>query len=467
MIQFSAIPDRVFFSVGYAVFALPLILFYTFFIPPFQVPDESSHFARAYQMSQGEFFPTKQRAPGAPGGYIVGGTVDPGIYLAAQRLTYLEFNQAKKYSLKKAAEVHAFEWREGEMRDTRSVAVNAPTFYVIPALGVMLGQYLGMNIVETLSLTRLMNGLSALALACFAIWTLRRGFGVFFILLLMPMTVAQMASSSQDATCFAVAALCVALLSRLNPELPQRKRRIYLLLSTLLLVTVIAARTPYAALSLFFLYFAYTFRARTDFAVECCMAFAVTLIATLLWSLYVAVYVSVPFGMEGANWGEQARFVLQSPLDWLGILAESWRQRWDLYLASFIGIVGHLDTRFPDGYLILTGVTLCLAFFMSYWAERSAFFRSIREQALIPCLIVAATIVGIFLVLYISWSPLKHPIIEGPQGRYFIPAALFLALGTSGKALAGIGQSVYRSFMIGFAAVTLVITPIVVLGRYY
>jgi uncharacterized membrane protein len=90
-----------------------------------------------------------------------------------------------------------------------------------------------------------------------------------------------------------------------------------------------------------------------------------------------------------------------------------------------------------------------------------------REQALVPCLIVLATIVGIFLVLYISWSPLRHPIIEGPQGRYFIPAVLFLALGASATALTGINQIAYRCVMLAFAAYTLVITPYVVMARYY
>ena len=84
---FSAIPDRIFYCISYAVFAVPLMLFYAFFIPPFQVPDESSHFARAYQLTQGEFFPTKQPDPDAPGEYTVGGTTDPGIYLAAGKLT--------------------------------------------------------------------------------------------------------------------------------------------------------------------------------------------------------------------------------------------------------------------------------------------------------------------------------------------------------------------------------------------
>ncbi len=467
MIQFFKSSDRAFYCISYAVFALPLMLFYTFFIPAFQVPDESSHLARAYQLAQGEFFPTKQADPNAPGEFTVGGTTDPGIYLAAQKLTYMQFNAAVKLTPEKAAEANAFRWREGEMRDTRSVSVNAPTFYVIPALGVMVGQYLDWSIVETLTLSRLISGLFCVLLTCLAIFALRRGFGVFFVLLLMPMTLAQMGSSSQDGIGFAVAALCVALLSQLSPELPERKRRVCLAWSVILMITLISARTPNAALSLFYLYFAYIYRARTSLAIECCVAFVVTWLATILWALYVALYVSVPFGLEGANWGDQALFILQSPLDWLSILAESWRQRWDFYISSFIGIVGHLDTPFPNSYYALTGLTLTLAFFMSYLSETGTFFSSLRKQALVPCVIVVGTIVGIFLVLYISWSPLRNPIIEGPQGRYFIPVALFLALGASRKMLTGSSQIVYRSLMLAFAAGTLIITPYVVMARYY
>jgi uncharacterized membrane protein len=467
MIQFFKSSDRVFYCVSYAVFALPLILFYTYFIPAFQVPDESSHFARAYQLAQGEFFPTKQADPSVPGKFTVGGTTDPGIFLAAQKLNYMQFNAAVKLTPEKAAEANAFRWREGEMRDTRNVSVYAPTFYTVPALGVVLGQYFDLSIVESLTLSRLLSGLFAVCLVCISMLILRQGFGFFFVLMLMPMTLAQMASSSQDATCFAAAALCAALFSRLSPELAQRKRRLYFVFSGLLLMTIASARPPYAALALFYLYFAYTFRRQTYFVIECCIAFIAVCLVTVLWALYVTLYVSVPFGLDGANYAQQTLFVLQSPFEWMGVLANSWQQHWDFYLSSFIGIVGHFDTGFPGSYYFFTGLTLCLAFLMSYVSEKIAIFSEMRKRALVPCFIVLATTVAIFLVLYISWSPVRNPIVEGVQGRYFIPAVLFVTLGAANKALTGFSQIVYRCMMLVFAGCTLVITPYVVLTRYY
>jgi uncharacterized membrane protein len=459
--------DRIFYSVCLAVFALPLILFYTFFIPPFQVPDESSHFARAYQLTQGEFFPTKQADADAPGGYIVGGTVDPGIFWAAEQLTYLQFNSAKKFSLQKAVKVSGYKWERGEMLDTRNVSVYAPTFYLIPALGSLVGQYFDMSIVQSLKLSRLLSGLFAVMVICVAMLTLRKGHGIFFVMLLMPMTLAQLGSSSQDATCLAVAALCVALLSQINPGLPGRKRRMYILITVVLLISLASSRPPYLALSLFYLHLAFVFRGQGFFVMECCLAFIATLLITLLWSLYVALYVSVPFGLEGADYAQQALFVLQSPLDWLEVLAKTWQLRWNIMCKSYIGVIGHLDTAFPSRYYHLTVLTLCLAFLMSFLSERGAFIRRIGEQALVPCAIVLATIVGIFLVLYISWSPLYHLFIEGVQGRYFIPATLFLALGAANSSLNGLKQVIYRCIMLAFAAGTLIITPYVVMTRYY
>ena len=113
------------------------------------------------------------------------------------------------------------------------------------------------------------------------------------------MALAQMGSSSQDATCFAVAALCVALLSRLHAGLAPRERRVCLVLSALFLVAITAARPPYGALSLFYLYFAYTFRSDRALVRDCCAAFVATWLATILWSLYLALFVTVPFGLEG------------------------------------------------------------------------------------------------------------------------------------------------------------------------
>ncbi len=175
--------DRVFFCVSYFIFSLPLILFFAFFIPAFQVPDESSHFSRAYQLTHGDFFPTKQQVPDAPGEYTVGGYVDPAIFYVAGTNFYLEGHPDVKLKPKRAALAKTFKWQRGEMRDTRNVSIYPPTFYAVSALGIMLGQYFDMSIVESLTLSRLMNGLFALLLISIAILTFAQGIRSIYCLI--------------------------------------------------------------------------------------------------------------------------------------------------------------------------------------------------------------------------------------------------------------------------------------------
>ena len=116
MIQFFKLPDRVFYCVSYIVFALPLVVFYAYCMPAFQVPDESSHFARAYQLTHGEFFPTKRQVPDKPGEYTVGGTVDPGIFTAAGHYIYLQGGNNVKVMSEKTALANSVKWQGGEAR---------------------------------------------------------------------------------------------------------------------------------------------------------------------------------------------------------------------------------------------------------------------------------------------------------------------------------------------------------------
>jgi uncharacterized membrane protein len=91
------------------------------------------------------------------------------------------------------------------------------------------------------------------------------------------------------------------------------------------------------------------------------------------------------------------------------------------------------------------------------------FYRIIVLIALIT------SIAGLFAALYVSWTPVGNFIVDGIQGRYFIPLAFFLA------AVIAIGeQPVLRPVAtvckLLVAAFPLITTPVVLLGivsRYY
>lgn len=461
------LPDRWFYTLTYGFFALPLVIFLAIKVPAFQVPDETSHFARADQITHGEFFPTKRELPDKAGDFTVGGTLDKGILKASRDYRYLIFRPDLKVDPEKTKNADSVQWGNDAWQDTRSVSVYPPVHYFVSALGIVIGKSLSMTITETLTLSRLMNGLIAALLIMTALFTLKRGTGISFVILMLPMSLSQIASTSQDAICIATAALCVAYISHINDDMPSVQRRVILTVSSILLLVIATARPPYIALALFYLYYAFLYRRHAHLRNELLVAFIGSLSAVILWSIYIATFVSVPFGPEGVDYKEQALFILHSPIAWLGILIESWLQRWNFYAVSFIANLGHLDTSFPSYYYVLAGLTLCCAFLAGIFNSERANNSWFRQETIIALTIITITVLGIYAVLYISWSPLNNPIIEGVQGRYFIPVALFLSLCASRKLVMSRRELACRVVIFCFSITTISTTPFVIFNRYY
>src|SRR4051812_22863674 len=61
--------------VWYVIVTLPLVLFLVFATPPMQVPDETNHFLRAVQLSQGEVFGEKLARNDAGGRVDIGAAI--------------------------------------------------------------------------------------------------------------------------------------------------------------------------------------------------------------------------------------------------------------------------------------------------------------------------------------------------------------------------------------------------------
>lgn len=460
-------PDRWFYTLAYGFIALPLVIFLAIKVPAFQVPDETSHFARAYQISHGEFFPTKRELPNKAGEFTVGGTVDQGIFDAFGGYRYLVFAPDVKVDSEKAKNADSVQWGNDAWQDTRNVSVYPPVHYCVSALGIVIGKSLNMTITETLKLSRLMNGLIAALLIMIALFTLKRGAGIFFVVLMLPMSLSQIASTSQDAICIASAALCVAFISHINDEMTSVQRRVILTVSSILLLVIATARPPYIALALFYLYYAFLYRKHTHLRNGLLVAFMGSLFAVILWSIYVAIFVSLPFGPEGVDYKGQALFILHSPIAWLRIFIESWLQQWDFYAVSFVANLGHLDTSFPSYYYGFAALTLFCAFLAGILNSKRTDNSRFQQEIIIALTIITITVLGIYAALYISWSPLKNPIIEGVQGRYFIPVALFLGLCASRSIVICRRELGCRLIILSFAITTFFITPFVIFNRYY
>jgi uncharacterized membrane protein len=106
------------------------------------------------------------------------------------------------------------------------------------------------------------------------------------------------------------------------------------------------------------------------------------------------------------------------------------------YLASFVGVLGWLDAPFRHGYYNLSLVMFSALFLATvvFAGVQNPARPADRASALAA---FAASVGMVFASLYLTWTPVGNAIVEGVQGRYFLPLAPILAL-----ALSPVGTSV-------------------------
>jgi uncharacterized membrane protein len=97
------------------------------------------------------------------------------------------------------------------------------------------------------------------------------------------------------------------------------------------------------------------------------------------------------------------------------------------YWASFIGVLGWLDTPLAGYVYAAFGILLPLLLISSFWG-RTIRFCGIGHLALGCGALLSLT--AMFVIELLSWTPFPAEIIDGVQGRYFTPILIVLGYAT-------------------------------------
>ena len=171
-------------------------------MPPYQNVDEVSHFLRADAVSRGGLI----GIPVPQGGG--GGVVDDGIGQSARLYEYLKFRPDQKVTRAVAEPAKLFRSGNAEvLNGFANTAIYPPVLYAPAAAGIWMGNLLGLPVVQTLLLARLSTGVIAVALAAAAIIIAGPSAPFLFAVLTLPMSLALMASVSQDALILPLSAI--------------------------------------------------------------------------------------------------------------------------------------------------------------------------------------------------------------------------------------------------------------------
>ena len=406
----SPSPVRAFLFV-----ALPAGLALLVLTPPFQVPDESSHLFRAFQIAEGGFRAGSNG--GQPGGSLPVSLADaatafpPNLAPLGRRELFARVKQGLEAPL--APDERRFL--------PFPSAAYSPVPYLPAAAALAAGRAASWSPVALLYAGRLATLLAATLLHLLSLKVAPAFRWPLVLLALTPMAAFLRSGLSPDGVTNGLAFLFFALLLRLSAEdgNPPPGRLAALVLAT---SAALALCKGYGILLPLLLLVPVRSRAGRR------LGWAAVLVGTAAaagWSLANRA-LPVPSRLDvPVDTAAQLRTLLSNPGRFLASLAAELLGRGAPHARELFGQLGWLDVRLPAALLVLlAGALAVLAL-----ADGTAGLRLAPRWRLGVLAILGAGVLTIFGAMYVLHTPPGARGIEGIQGRYFIPftpAAFFL-----------------------------------------
>ena len=384
------------------------IVFFLIF-PLNDVPDEEAHFLRSFEVSCGQLM-SKHKDDG--GQIVMGGNYLPRALLdyddvqaeiSWDDVTYLSFSGASLYS---------------------------PTNYFPQALGMKIARVFTNNVSKIFYAGRLGAYLFFLFCCLLAIYWVPFGIRPFTIILLFPMTMQEGISLSADSITIGLSVLFFALVIRLASH-NRKIRRIDMVL--LLLIACLLALSKIVYIVLIFLIWLIPkeqFKNKAHYRITMIAIPIVAVIVNGMWLMISSSYLTE--FREGVAPGEQVRFVLMNIPTYINTIVRTVWMNGSLWISSAIG-------SSLGWFVIPVNGLVWIGFFCAYTVELAAtrvsgIWNDVKKKMIVTFVLLSGC--GLICTsLYVQWTDVGYELIEGIQGRYFIPLlpAFSLLIIMSGK----------------------------------
>jgi len=424
--------------------------------PPLQAPDEERHLVRAYGISEGHLLPIQEEGRAVV--IVPREVAQLWVRIGGNEIAFRPEVKQDLGLLREAFREHPV----GEEREAvRFPSYYSPLVYLPGALAIA-----AMRAVEAAPIAYVTPGrlLYLLAYCAIIFHALRRAPAhrwTLAAIALLPMSVFQAAAISADGLTVAFAFAAFVELTRLQGgEAPLTWRALlpFALWSALLGLTK-PVYLPLAGLALLLPARRFPSRREHLLSLGCVAASALPLAA---WMLALSPY-DVASLRDGADPGAQVEHLLKQPQDFLAAVVRSlWHGAWKIWLDTFVGVLGYLDTRLPGAFYTAVPVGLCVIAALD-GGPTSPISGVLR----IFYAAIGIALTGlVMLSAYIGWNAIGHPVVWGVQGRYFLPIAplMLCALHLSNPPVwAGRLGALWTSLL----GATLAISLHTVFARYY
>jgi uncharacterized membrane protein len=410
---------------AFLITAIPIGLALAILIPPFDQLDEFDHFLRSFEVSEGML--VNQVAQHGLGNYIPVSLVDT--------VHKTQFINGKGYQYGIAKEAFDTNLNPSNRIFIRNYASSyPPTIYLPQAIGLWVGRILFHSPMMMMYFGRIFNLLSYVTIVYFALKMVPIKKNLFYTMALLPMSINQASSLSGDSTIISSAFLFVAYVLFLAYGKVERITRKHVLTTIGIGIFIGVSKIVYIPMVLlFFLIPLRKFIDKKDYFTKFLFVLAGFMIPYLIWNWLNLANLAIPDirTYAGVMPKEQIMFILTHPIEYIKILLDSFI---NLGESKFLGMLGtviaiyHYST--PD-IVIYTFLFLMILFGLLNDESDLKQLKLKKTDRMIMVFIMLVVILLIYTALYVGYTPVGHSIVDGVQGRYFIPVAILFFLGIS------------------------------------
>ena len=443
--------DKIVFFI-LALFFVVCVFFSTI-IPSFQSPDEFDHIERAYLLSKGVIILDSQQ-------HASGGKVDTGLqaYMAAYEV--LPFRPDRKLSVAEVDAAKKIRWTGvSQFRAAPGTGFYFPISYLPQAIGLSVGEKLGLTIDSSYQLARYLTLVSIIVIL-FCSFNLYPVNPLVFAILFLPMSIFQLSSASLDGITIAMSVFSIAAFLRISSERENTKPWLFYVFTVVVSLLVM---TKIHLLPLLLLVLGACFFTRKN---RYFLLFIFSVVIVVLWSVIVA---KTTVGFEQTTKvpiGNLVLYYSTHPMRFFYLLYVTIQQFAVSYRQSFLGVLGWLDTSFSikQYHYFGAGIVLIglLSFSFKQWKTDY-----LPRLLLVFCALCSMSLVFLSMLMIVNQHPAN--IINGVQGRYFLIPVVMLAYAISGnlKINEGVARKIALVFLAGFVIFTVTSTSKLLIARYY
>ncbi|HHX58666.1 MAG TPA: DUF2142 domain-containing protein [Candidatus Moranbacteria bacterium] len=399
----------------YLVFGLLAGLLMVFVMPPFEVPDENSHYYKSWEIAGGKIFcqPEEEESNLIP-------------KTARDLPTYYELKKEKKelenFKFARVKEEIATSPDYTLVEGTRTQFCSASPLGHLPPAGVLfISRQLELPFSVAFYLARIVNLLISVFIIYFAIKITPLAKKIFLIIALFPIVIQETASLSHDAFHLSLSLLFIAVILHFcsQPKVFLTKKD-YL---KTLFISLVALNIKYGYFPLALLFLALPagkFKNRKQ------EWLAKSIFVTINGFFFLFLYKLFQFPTkwpEGIDVSAQMKFVLLHPLEFFYTVINSLNSSLYFYWESMIGVPGPFREHFP----VLLYVFIFLGLFFFAVKSKEKLILS-NWQRVIFLFSGTITFFLLFFILYLIWTPVGKDLVRGIQGRYLIIPFLVILL---------------------------------------